>query len=120
MRKSCKKLRYLLEFFESLWSTKEFQGILKPLKALQEDLGQFNDCSVQQESLKNFGDLLAKQQPVPAQTLVAMGMLVSTLNQRQAEARQRFQGSFRGFASTRTQNRFNLLFQQPTVAEELN
>lgn len=120
LRKSCKKLRYLLEFFESLWSTKEFQGILKPLKALQEDLGQFNDCSVQQESLKNFGDMLAKQQPVPAQTLVAMGMLVSTLNQRQAEARQRFQGSFSGFASTRTQNRFNLLFQQPTVAEELN
>ncbi|MGB0296659.1 MAG: CHAD domain-containing protein, partial [bacterium] len=106
--------------FESLWPAKEFQGILKPLKALQEDLGQFNDCSVQQESLKNFGDMLAKQQPVPAQTLVAMGMLVSTLNQRQAEARQRFQTSFSGFASTRTQNRFNLLFQQPILVEELN
>ena len=64
--------------FESLWPAKEFQGILKPLKALQEDLGQFNDCSVQQESLKNFGDMLGKQQPVPAQTLVTMGMLVST------------------------------------------
>ena len=119
LRKSCKKLRYLLEFFESLWSAKEFQGILKPLKALQEDLGQFNDCSVQQESLKNFGDMLAKQQPAPAQTLVAMGMLVSTLNQRQAEARQRFRASFNGFASTRTQNRINLLFQQPIVVEEL-
>ena len=120
LRKSCKKLRYLLEFFESLWPAKEFQGLLKPLKALQEDLGQFNDCSVQQESLKKFGDLLAKQKPVPAQTLVAMGMLVSSLNQRQDEARKRFVGSFSGFASNRTQNRFNLLFQQQTVAEELN
>ena len=64
--------------------------------------------------------MLAKQPPVPAQTLVAMGMLVSTLNQRQAEARKRFQASFSGFASTRTQNRFNLLFQQPILVEELN
>tara|TARA_Y100001978_G_C23533917_1_gene356373 strand:- start:419 stop:748 length:330 start_codon:yes stop_codon:yes gene_type:complete len=109
-----------MEFFESLWPAKEFQGLLKPLKALQEDLGQFNDCSVQQESLKNFGDLLAKQKPVPAQTLVAMGMLVSTLHQRQAEARKNFVESFSDFASNRTQNRFNLLFQQQTVAEELN
>ena len=64
--------------------------------------------------------MLAKQQPVPAQTLVAMGMLVSKLNQLQAEARHRFQRSFSGFASTGTQNRFNLLFQQPAVAEESN
>jgi CHAD domain-containing protein len=118
LRKSCKKLRYLLEFFESLWPAKEFQCIIKPLKALQEDLGQFNDCSVQQESLKNFGDMLAERRPVPAQTLVAMGMLVSTLNQRQSEARERFVGSFAGFASTRTKNRFNHLLEQPSGSEE--
>jgi hypothetical protein len=62
--------------------------------------------------------MLAERRPVPAQTLVAMGMLVSTLNQRQSEARERFVGSFAGFASTRTKNRFNHLLEQPSGSEE--
>lgn len=119
LRKSCKKLRYLLEFFASLWQEKELQSILKPLKVLQENLGQFNDCSVQQLSLQHYSELLAKQQPVPAQTLIAMGMLVSALHQRQAVAREGFEQSFAEFASNRYQQRCQRLFRPPTSTESV-
>ncbi|MGB2691718.1 MAG: CHAD domain-containing protein, partial [Thermodesulfobacteriota bacterium] len=84
LRIECKKLRYLLEFFTSLFPEEERKTAIKHLKKLQDNLGDFNDLYVQQQSLKKFlsqtdiGYDQSKQK-----TLAAAGGLVSVLYQRQ-------------------------------------
>ena len=46
LRIACKKLRYGLELFRSLYAAKDVAAMLRPLKALQEDLGTLNDTHV--------------------------------------------------------------------------
>jgi len=54
MRIECKKLRYLLEFFRSIYSPAELGAIVRELKRLQDNLGEFHDLQVQQDSLSRF------------------------------------------------------------------
>ncbi|MCW8327837.1 CHAD domain-containing protein [Photobacterium sp. SDRW27] len=54
LRIDCKKLRYLLEYFEPLFKTNEYQRELNTLKHLQNYLGDFNDSSVQQDFLLRY------------------------------------------------------------------
>ena len=49
LRKSCKKLRYLMEFFQSLYLEDKIKHFIKNLKGLQEVLGDFQDYAVQEE-----------------------------------------------------------------------
>ena len=46
LRIECKKLRYLLEFFSSLYSEDEILQLINALKRLQDNLGDFNDLEV--------------------------------------------------------------------------
>ncbi|MCG6971156.1 MAG: CHAD domain-containing protein, partial [Gammaproteobacteria bacterium] len=54
LRKSCKKLRYLMEFFHSLYAEEKITKLIKALKQLQSNLGDYNDLHVQIESLERF------------------------------------------------------------------
>ena len=47
LRISCKKLRYLLEYFSPIFPSKTIKGQIKHLKQLQDELGNFNDTSIQ-------------------------------------------------------------------------
>lgn len=51
LRIACKKLRYLLEFFRSLYSVSEVSEWLASLETLQDVLGELNDLSVQRNLL---------------------------------------------------------------------
>ncbi len=111
LRIECKKLRYLLEFFASLFPSEEMKIIVKHLKVLQDNLGDFNDLYVQQESLKEFlrgvdiGYDQSKQK-----TLTAAGGLVSVLYQQQMGVRKRFKKNFEGFSDKETTQLFEKLF----------
>ncbi|MBW1636348.1 MAG: CHAD domain-containing protein [Deltaproteobacteria bacterium] len=48
LRIHCKKLRYLMEFSLPFFPKKKVKILLRPLKRLQDNLGRFNDYSVQQ------------------------------------------------------------------------
>ncbi len=52
LRINCKKLRYLMEFFAPLFPENEIKTLIKALKLLQDNLGNFNDYSVQQIFLR--------------------------------------------------------------------
>ncbi len=52
LRINCKKLRYLMEFFGPLFPEKEIKTLIKSLKLLQDNLGNFNDYVVQQTFLR--------------------------------------------------------------------
>ena len=107
LRKRCKELRYLLEFFASLHDPGTHQRVLRDLKGLQDCLGEFQDCQVQQQELRAFADRMKPE--VPAATLLAMGELAAQLAAGQQRARQEFAGRFAGFASAGAQRRMRAL-----------
>jgi len=85
LRKECKKLRYLMEFFAELFPKKTMKTLIRQLKDLQDTLGQFNDYSVQQRFLMRVAER-EKSKSV----LAAINGLIAVLHQRQkARASQR-------------------------------
>ena len=113
LRIDCKKLRYLMEFFAALFDRKDFKTLIKPLKKLQDNLGLFNDYSVQQEALLSFvtGQSNVRGQ-ANAQLSMAVGGLVAVLNQRQAAERARVMSNFRHFDSPDIQHLFRSMYHR--------
>jgi CHAD domain-containing protein len=109
LRKRCKELRYLLEFFASLYDPAEHWQAVRELKALQDCLGEFQDTQVQQEELRAFAAQMMEERAAPAATLLAMGEIAAGLAVRQRQARTEFAGRFRDFASPPSQNRIKAL-----------
>ncbi|PHR85561.1 MAG: metal-binding protein [Colwellia sp.] len=113
LRIQCKKLRYLIEFFSTLFDKKEITIIIKSLKVLQNTLGLFNDYSVQQDSLKAFIDAQAldgtKQDRAIAQSV---GALITVLHQRQLTEREKVASKFMHFDNADTQTTFKTLFKR--------
>lgn len=54
LRKKGKKLRYALEFVSEVYG-KPAEGVIKPLKAVQDDLGDHQDAVVAAETLRELG-----------------------------------------------------------------
>jgi CHAD domain-containing protein len=109
LRKRCKELRYLLEFFGSLYDPGEHWRTVRDMKALQDCLGEFQDTQVQHEELRAFAAQMMAERSAPATTLLAMGEIAAGLAARQREARSEFAGRFRDFASPASQGRLRAL-----------
>ncbi len=105
-----KKLRYLLEFFASLYDPKAVNRLVKELKQLQDILGGFNDMSVQQARLLEFAHELMGSGEARAETMIAMGRLAAAMARRQEELHDGFAGAFAAFSSARSQRRYRSLF----------
>ena len=105
LRIQAKKLRYLLEFFRSLFSVDEVDLLVKHLKKLQNNLGEFNDLSVQQTMLGSFQSP-AKTDSVERMLSVAaaLGGLITHLADRQALVRGEFEENFLQFAGKDAQS----------------
>jgi CHAD domain-containing protein len=99
LRKQGKELRYLLEFFSSLYPGRVVKPMVSSLKGLQDVLGRFQDREVQAGLLRSLGDEVAVLEGGAA-ALMAMGVLVQRLSEEQAQARDQFAESFAGFAAT--------------------
>ena len=112
LRKRCKELRYLLEFFGSLYDPPAYRRAVKNLKGLQDCLGEFQDGEVQREAIRRFAtQMLARrggagagrQATVPptaaelAATLLAMGELTAQLHARQLRGRAEVADRFAQF-----------------------
>jgi len=105
-----KKLRYLMEFFRSLYDPEEIGALIRALKQLQDVLGDFNDYEVQQASLKDFAARMASKGDAPTETLMAMGRLTARLEKGQARERARFQERFRTFEENSGKKRVDRIF----------
>ena len=93
LRKVGKELRYLLEFFASLYPPEVTKPFIKALKGLQDQLGRFQDREVQANALR----ALAPEVSEPA-TVMAMGVLVDRFMKEEAIARTDFADRFDAFA----------------------
>lgn len=113
LRIHCKKLRYLMEFFNPIFPKQDFKPLLKPLKHLQDSLGLFNDYSVQQLSLQDF--LWAGNNwpdGVDQEVAQSVGALTAVLHRQQLDVRVKVVESFAQFSSPKTQKTFRHLFHQ--------
>lgn len=109
LRIECKKLRYLMEFFKSLYDA-EIQTSIKILKRLQDNLGDFNDYEVQRDKLGDFAERLFTQGKTPVATFLAMGRLQAQLEAGQDGERRRFAQCFSEFARPEGRALFERLF----------
>jgi CHAD domain-containing protein len=111
LRIEAKKLRYLLEFFRSLYDAEEIGRLVKALKQLQDNLGDFNDFVVQQETLGRFAKQMVDDRLEPAETLMAMGRLQERLEAGQEKEREDFYRQFEEFSTRGIRKRFRRLFK---------
>jgi len=109
LRISCKKLRYLLEFFASLYPAGKMQRLIKQLKKLQDNLGEFNDLSVQQADLRAFLEMPSARRE--SATSAAIGTLIARLEDRRHQVRGEFADVFRKFASPENADDYRKLFR---------
>lgn len=110
LRKTCKKLRYLMEFFQSLYPDKKIKPLIKSLKNFQEILGDFQDLEIQELALKQFSEEMMKNN-IPANTFLAMGVLIQQLDKRRQQARRAFGARFQEFEKPENQKAFHTLFK---------
>lgn len=109
LRKTCKKLRYLMEFFQNLYPENQIRQPIKSLKELQEVLGNIQDYQVQETHLKLFSEEMLSHN-IPANTFLAMGVLIQNLDASRCKARNDFAAKFTAFKQAENQHIFKALF----------
>ena len=118
LRIACKKLRYLLEFFRSLFEAGRVNAFIRSLKRLQDDLGEYNDLEVQQDELQETARELLAAGGAGAPTLLTAGRLVDRLESRQAAARCRLADEVGRFVTARAAAELDrLLASRPEVPD---
>jgi CHAD domain-containing protein len=116
LRKRCKELRYVLEFFASLHDPRALRAMVGDLKRLQDCLGEFQDSEVQQHEIQALAAAMLARQAVPAPTLLAMGEVAGQLGLRQQRARAEFAGRFAAFAGNAGRRRLAALTSSSRAA----
>ncbi len=111
LRKTCKKLRYLMEAGRSLYPPKRIRRAIAELKLLQDTLGAITDLDVQRALLLRWEQVLARR-GVPEETVEAIEALRKVLGRQERKARRRFARTFDRFADSANQKRYRRLFRE--------
>lgn len=111
LRKSCKKLRYLMEFFASLYPAPGIRKPIKALKTLQDVLGEYQDIQVQQVFLTTFQQFSIAASPALQHTSVVVDSILCRLEKRQHKLRKSFKQEFGVFVGGRNPHVFKQLFK---------
>jgi CHAD domain-containing protein len=90
LRKTMKKLRYVVEIVREVHPGKRVRGILRTLRELQLVLGDVQDMEVQADALRHFGLAMAATGAAGPATLMAIGAQAEDLEIGRAAARARF------------------------------
>jgi CHAD domain-containing protein len=119
LRIDCKKLRYLMEFFSSLFASNKINALIAQLKKLQDNLGDFNDLCVQVDYLLDISEELPANARQLRKTLVAIGSLIGTLDRKRVMVKDAFAETFTEFASQANQDLFRELFSLKPKPDKL-
>lgn len=114
LRKRCKELRYLIEFFGTFYDREPTDGLVSALKGLQDNLGAFQDTAVQHAAVDQFAETLLTERATPAGTILALGRLGGVLERRQRQARAEFAERFAAFAAPANRRRLASLTSPST------
>lgn len=111
LRKTGKMLRYMIEFFASLYNREEIAAPVRDMKRLQDILGRFQDREVQADALRGFAHEMFDAGPAAVDTCLALGIVAGQLLDDRAAARAAFAERFADFDSARVHRRFRDLFR---------
>lgn len=112
LRKNSKKLRYLIEFGQSLHSKKKVRKAIKIMKRLQNILGKFQDLSVHLYYLKDVQAQMAEEKILSEENNKAIKAIINKLKQQQQHCRGNFHKAFTEFSSETNQVFFTALFKK--------
>ncbi|MCJ7679759.1 MAG: CHAD domain-containing protein, partial [Candidatus Aminicenantes bacterium] len=100
LRIECKKLRYSIEFFSSLFSKNDIRHLITHLKILQDHLGLYNDICIEQEELKKF--MRTQEQKSSEEDIIHISAsvfgLIAHLEEQKKTGRASFDQVFKEFA----------------------
>ena len=99
LRIACKKLRYMLEFFVSLFPGKKTAILVEHLRTLQDNLGRWHDLAVQQEALRHFAMTISGPDQQTHNTLRAIYSLINILGEEKQTVGQALPALFTSFAA---------------------
>lgn len=98
LRIQCKKLRYAMEFFRSVLPEEPCRALITQLKGLQDNLGAYNDLSVQEGVVRDYLAGLGKGSGDLRAAAAAAGGLLACLGQERLQVRREFAAAFAAFA----------------------
>jgi CHAD domain-containing protein len=101
LRLEGKKLRYTIDLFSPLFDRAAAKRLLKAMRQMQNTLGAFNDCSVQQLALI---DALECSENVSTLSEAAFGALITLLYSDEREHRSRVLSLFSDFDTSTTRD----------------
>ena len=107
LRKSAKKLRYLLEAFRTLFPAKQVEQAIRQLRQLQNVLGDIVDFQVQQQYLGQWQENFQGKQHRGVKA--AMDSLGKVYAQRENATRKKFQRHYDAFVSSQNRDLFKSL-----------
>jgi len=111
LRKTCKKFRYMIEFFQDYYPNKSIKNLLNILKQFQDNLGDFQDLCIQTTQLNHFAEQMQQEGLANTKTVMAMGVLVEKLNTRKTRVRFEFDQHSKTFAQPDIKEAFSDLFK---------
>ena len=116
LRKRCKELRYLLEFFAPVLDPGGVRGAIKELKSLQDVLGTFQDSEAQREAIYALAADMMMRGDADSRTMLAMGEIAARLQESMRSSRAEFAATFASFGQLSVQSRTERLTPAPAAA----
>lgn len=113
LRKTMKKLRYVVEIVRDAFPAKRVREVLRTLRGLQEVLGDVQDMEIQAVALRRFGKAMGDSGTAGPVTLMAIGGQAEELEIRRAAARARFAEVFAPVAGDGFARRLQSLTRTP-------
>ena len=110
LRIKSKQLRYLIEFFSSLFPPNEISSLIKHLKKLQDILGDYHDLYIQQQNLKHYLKQDDSDSTDSVPYIAAVGGLIAVLHQKQQSIRRNLTGIFYEFNQKSERQIYRQLF----------
>lgn len=109
LRIQAKKLRYLLEFFRSFYDETMHDQFIQQMKKLQDNLGDFNDLSVQEQMLGAQLDELQQKNRQTLRQAAALGGLITVLAKKRQALRSMFATTYADFSSVQNKELLTLM-----------
>ena len=104
LRKTCKRLRYLLEFFRDVHPAKAVERTISRLKRLQDNLGTYQDVQVQRAVLEAFRE--RARASLDAGAVDAIDAQCAALTERETRIRAEFASRFASYDAKRAHKAF--------------
>ena len=110
LRKTCKRLRYLLEFFRDVHPAKAVERTIARLKRLQDNLGTYQDVQVQRAVLEEFRR--HSRVLLDAAAVDAIDAQCVMLTARERRIRDEFASRFASYDSKRAHKAFRAVLRR--------